>query len=50
MDSLKKLKTRVAGWEEPCHPGSGSSAHSNPLSPTMQPNSHRLPHGVGFFA
>jgi hypothetical protein len=40
MNWLDKLKTRVAGWEEPCHPGSGSGAHSIPLSPTMQPNSH----------
>jgi len=34
----------VAGWEEPCHPGSGSGAHSIPLSPTMQPKYHLLPH------
>jgi hypothetical protein len=40
----KKLKTRVAGWEEPCHPGSGSVAHSIPLSPTMQLKTHPLPH------
>jgi hypothetical protein len=39
-----ELRTRVAGWEEPCHPGSACIAHNNPLSPTMQPKSHRASH------
>ena len=45
---LTEFRTRVAGWEEPCHPGSACVPHNNPLSPTMQPNSasfvpHRSP-------
>ena len=41
---LTEFKTRVAGWEEPCHPGSACVAHSIPPPPTMQPNSHSLSH------
>ena len=44
MQATEKSKTRVAGWEEPCHPGSACGAHSNPLPPTMQPDSHPLSH------
>ena len=41
---LAEVRTRVAGWEEPCHPGSCMRRHCNPLSPTMQPISHLSSH------
>jgi hypothetical protein len=37
-------RTRVAGWEEPRHPGSACIAHNNPQPPTLQPISRPASH------
>jgi hypothetical protein len=39
-----EIRTRVAGWEEPCHPGSAMHDHAHaPLYPTLSHNATHIP-------